>query len=194
MPTIKIPIEVSARHVHLSGKDLERLFGDKYELTAAKALSQGEQYAARETVTLKTAKDVIINVRLIGPVRQQSQVEISRTDAFRLGINPPLRVSGDPKDSPGIAIMEAEGNTLDLKEGVIIAQRHIHASTEDAKKHKLKNGQVVKVKIDGPRGLILENVVVRVAPDFNWNLHLDTDEGNAAGVGKEVLFGEVIIK
>jgi putative phosphotransacetylase len=90
--------------------------------------------------------------------------------------------------------MEAEGNTLDLKEGVVIAHRHIHASTEDAIKHKLKNGQVVKVKIDGPRGLILENVVVRVAPDFNWNLHLDTDEGNAAGVGKEVLFGEVIIK
>lgn len=190
---IKIPIEVSARHVHLSQADLERLFGEGYELTAQKVISQENQFAAQETVTLKSDKDVIINVRLIGPVRKQSQVEISRTDAFRLGLKPPLRVSGDPEKSPGIKIMEAEGSMIDLKEGVIIAHRHIHASPEDAKKYKLKNGQVVSVKVDGERGLVFDQVAVRVGKDFVWNLHLDTDEANAAGVGKEVMFGEVVV-
>lgn len=192
MATIKVPIEISARHVHLSEKDLERLFGEGYELTATKALSQRGQFAARETVTLGTPKDMIINVRLVGPVRKQSQVEISRTDALKLGLNPPLRVSGGAEDSPGITLIDPEGQRLDLNEGVIIAQRHIHASPEDAKEHKLKDGDRVSVKVGGERGLTFDNVAVRVDPTFVWSFHIDTDEANAAGVGKEQMFGKII--
>jgi putative phosphotransacetylase len=192
MATIKVPIEISARHVHLSEKDLERLFGEGYELTATKALSQRGQFAARETVTLGTPKDMIINVRLVGPVRKQSQVEISITDALKLGLNPPLRVSGGAEDSPGITLIDPEGQRLDLNEGVIIAQRHIHASPEDAKEHKLKDGDRVSVKVGGERGLTFDNVAVRVDPTFVWSFHIDTDEANAAGVGKEQMFGKII--
>lgn len=192
MATIKVPIEISARHVHLSEKDLERLFGEGYELTATKALSQRGQFAARETVTLGTPKDMIINVRLVGPVRKQSQAEISITDALKLGLNPPLRVSGGAEDSPGITLIDPEGQRLDLNEGVIIAQRHIHASPEDAKEHKLKDGDRVSVKVGGERGLTFDNVAVRVDPTFVWSFHIDTDEANAAGVGKEQMFGKII--
>jgi len=190
---IKVPLEVSARHVHLSKEDLEKLFGKGYELTVIKAISQRGQYAARETVTLKTEKGEIPNVRIVGPVRKQSQVEISRTDALKLGLNPPLRVSGGVEGSPGIILIEPEGNKIELKEGVIIAKRHIHASPEEAAMYGLKNGQIVSVKVGGERGLTFDNVVVRIDPTFVWAFQLDTDEANAAGIGKEQMFGEVII-
>lgn len=190
---IKIPIEVSARHIHLTQADLETLFGQGYELTAEKALSQIGQFAARETAAIITEKGEMDKVRIIGPVRKYSQVEISRTDAFKLGLNPPLRVSGGPAGSPGITIREPEGQKIELKEGVIIAKRHIHANPAEAAQNGLKDGQIVSVKIEGERGLIFNDVAVRVDPTFAWAMHIDTDEGNAAGVGKDPVFGEIIM-
>jgi putative phosphotransacetylase len=190
---IKIPIEVSARHIHLTQADLETLFGKGYELTAEKALSQTGQFAAREILTIKTEKGEFNKVRIVGPVRNYSQVEISKTDALKLGLNPPLRVSGGAEGSPGITIIEPEGQKIELKEGVIIAQRHVHASPEDAAQYGLKNGQIFSVKIAGERGLTFDNVAVRIDPTYVWAMHIDTDEGNAVGIGREQIFGEVLI-
>ena len=190
---IKIITEVSARHVHLCKKDLEKLFGKGYNLTPIRDLSQPGDFAAQETLTIKTAKSRIDNVRIIGPLRKKTQVEIAVTDAYTLGIVPPIRVSGDLKGSTGATLIGPKGK-VDLKEGVIIAKRHIHASPKDARKYNLKNGQTVSVKIkEGKRRLIFNDVIVRVSPRYLWRFQIDTDEANAAGVVR-MTEGEVIKK
>jgi propanediol utilization protein len=187
---ITIPIEISARHIHLSRPDLERLFGTGYQLTPLRDISQTGQYAAAEKVTLKNGDKLIENVRVVGPTRAATQVEISLTEARQLDIVVPLAVSGNVAQAAPLTIIGPQGQVT--RDCAIIAQRHIHASLEDAKKYNLQDGQIVSVKCGGERELIFAQVVVRVRADFVWNLHLDTDEVNAAGLqGGEM--GVVII-
>lgn len=187
---IKVPIEVSARHIHLSRPDLELLFGVGYKLALLKAISQTGQYAAVEKVVLKNGDKLIENVRIVGPERAETQVELSLTEARQLGLAMPIAVSGNITQAAKLTIVGPQGQVT--RDCAIIAQRHIHASLENAKKYNLQDGQVVSVKCVGQRAVIFSQVVVRVREDFVWNLHLDTDEANAAGlVGGET--GIVII-
>jgi len=189
---MKVPIEISARHIHLYKKDLETLFGKDYQLKVFKPLSQKGQFAAEETITLANANFRLEKVRILGPLREKTQVEICQTEARLFGIEPPIRESGDLKDSiGGLEIIGPDGK-IELEKGLIIALRHIHASPTDAMKYKLKDKQLVSVKVEGQRSLIFHNVVIRVDPSFVWNMHIDTDEANAAGV-KEGAEGEVIV-
>jgi putative phosphotransacetylase len=187
---IKIPIEVSARHIHLCKKDLEKLFGKNYDLTPQRWLSQKGQFAARETVTIKTKKGKIENIRLVGPLRSKTQVEISRTDAYSLKINPPIRRSGDTGDSPGLEIISSYSR-LRIKKGVIIAQRHLHTGLKEAKRLDIKDGQLVSIKVQGKRALVFNKVVVRVDSSFKPAIHIDTDEANAADISNKT-YGELI--
>ena len=164
-------------------KTLEKLFGKGYKLTPDYPLSQKGEFAAKERVILKTKKGEIKRVRIIGPLRKKTQIEISRTDAFHLKINPPLRLSGDLKNTPGITLIGPKGE-VKLKQGVIIAARHIHCDPKTAKKLNLKHGDKVSVRIKGKRGLIFNNVVVRIRKNFVWRMQIDTDEANAAGIRK----------
>lgn len=173
-----IPVGISGRHAHLSQADLETLFGAGYQLNTLKALSQPDQYAAKETVEIVTAKGSIKNVRILGPVRKQTQVELSLTDAIKLGINPPVRDSGDLKNSPGITIIGPQGQVV-IAEGVICAARHIHMTSEDAAYFQVKDKALVCVEVAGDRGAILRNVLIRVHDNFQLEMHVDTDEGNA---------------
>lgn len=184
---MKVPVGVSNRHIHLSQEDLERLFGPGYQLRKQKDLKQYGQFAAEETVTLIGPKGKISNVRILGPVRKQTQVEISRTDSYVLGVDPPIRDSGDLAGSEGITIRGPRGE-ITIDEGVIIAFRHIHFSLEDAARFGVRDKQLVAVEVEGTRSLILENVLCRVHKDYRLEFHIDTDEANAAGLrnGMEV--------
>lgn len=184
---MKVPVGVSNRHIHLSRQHLEQLFGPGYELRKQKDLKQYGQYAAEETVTLIGPKGKISNVRILGPLRKQTQVEVSRTDSYLLGIDPPIRDSGDLKGSEGITIEGPRGR-IAIEEGVILAFRHIHFSVEDAERFGVKDKQLVAVEVEGTRSLILENVLCRVHKDYRLEFHIDTDEANAAGLknGMEV--------
>ncbi|HHW11970.1 MAG TPA: phosphate propanoyltransferase [Firmicutes bacterium] len=179
--SFKVPVGVSNRHVHLSQEDLEKLFGKGASLTVKKELSQPGQFAAEETVNLIGPKRSIPNVRILGPVRPQTQVEISLTDSFTLGIEAPVRDSGNLENTPGL-IIEGPKGRIEIKEGVIIAQRHLHLHDTEAAEMGLKDQDYVQVKVDGPRALIFEQVLVRVGPKYKKDLHLDTDEANAAGL------------
>ena len=182
MEKIIVPVEISARHIHLTQKHFQKLFGKK-DPTPLRKLSQS-QFAAKETVDLVFKDKVIKNVRIVYPFRKKTQVELSLTDAIHLKIKPVFRLSGDLKNTPGIKIVGPKGE-INLKEGVIIPLRHLHISPEEAKKLNLKNKEKVKIRILGKRALIFENVIVRVKKGFNLALHLDTDEGNAAGIPKK---------
>ena len=176
-----VPVGVSARHIHLTQQDVETLFGKGYELTKKKEL-MGGQYAAGETVTIVGLKlRAIENVRILGPVRSKSQVEISSTDAIKLGMKAPIRDSGDIKDSAPIAVVGPKG-VIYMKEGCIIAKRHIHMSPADAKAAGLKNGDVVSVKADNERGTIFNHVLIRVEESYTLEMHIDTDEANASSI------------
>jgi putative phosphotransacetylase len=180
---MKIPVEISARHIHLSKQDLEKLFGKNYQLKISKQLTQPSDFACQETVTIKADKGIIENVRVMGPVREKTQVEISLTDAFKLGVKPPVRLSGDLKNSSPITILGLAGE-VSLKEGLIIAKRHIHCSKEEAKEFGFKNGQTVSVKISGERETTFHNITARIGEKYKLCLHLDTDEGNSAGIDR----------
>jgi len=180
---VKIPVEISARHCHLSQQDMEALFGFGSKLKKVKQLSQPSDFASEETIDIKTDSSVLQNVRVVGPVRSQTQIEISKTDAVFLGVNPPVRLSGDLAGSQAVKLIGPNGE-VELNEGLIIARRHIHCSPEEAKKAKLRPGQIVSVEIQGERALMLNCVEVRVRDDYKLCLHLDTDEGNAAGINK----------
>lgn len=190
----KIPIEVSARHIHLNKKAYDALFGDSYELRVQKLLSQPGEFAAKETVSIGTEKARIDNVRVLGPLRDYNQVEISKSDAYRLGLNPPVRDSHELNHdgTPGIKVIGPEGS-IALTKGVIIAWRHIHMNHNEALELGVEDGQIVKVDIDdNPRTVVFENVVVRVAADNKLAMHIDTDEANASGiVGRGI--GKLII-
>ncbi len=176
-----IPLSTSAHHVHLSQEHFEIIFGAGRTMTPRTDLSQPGQFAAVETVNLVGPKGRIEHVRILGPVRKDSQVEISRTEQFKLGIDPPIRDSGDIEGTPGITI-EGEVGTVKLSKGVICAKRHIHMSPEEALTLGLRDKDVVMVRVKGVRELIFGDVLVRVHPDFRMDMHLDTDEANAAQI------------
>ncbi len=179
----KIPIAISARHVHLCRATLDILFGKDYELTPYKPLSQPGQFAANETVTLVGKKNKIENVRILGPLRPKDQIEISKTDEFFLGIDAPVRESGHTEGTPGITLIGKDGATATLSEGVIVALRHIHMHPTDAELFGVKDHDVVSVDIDDiDRPLTFKNVVIRVSDKFKLEMHIDTDEGNAAEI------------
>ncbi|WP_445491289.1 phosphate propanoyltransferase [Niallia sp. 03133] len=178
---MQIPIGVSNRHIHLTKEDLEKLFGEGYELTSKKELSQPGEFAAEETVTIKTEKSEIANVRILGPIRKATQIEISKTDAFHLKINAPIRSSGNIDGTPGITIIGPKGE-LTIEKGVIIAERHIHMTTKDAETFNVEDGQYVRVKVSGERELIFHQVLIRVKDSYALDMHIDTDEANAAGL------------
>ncbi|WP_169083474.1 phosphate propanoyltransferase [Paenibacillus sp. PL91] len=177
----EVPIGVSARHIHLSEEHVELLFGEGYQLTEMKPLSQPGQYAANETVAVVGPKGTFAKVRILGPARKQTQLEVSRTDAFALGINPPVRESGHTKGSAGIKLQGPAGE-VEIEEGVIVAARHIHFHTSDAERFEIADKQLLKVRFEGERGVVFENVVARVSEQFSLDMHIDTDEANAAGV------------
>lgn len=178
----KVPVGISNRHIHLSQEDLETLFGAGYELTVRNDLSQTGQFAAEETVTIQGPKSSMVNVRILGPTRKETQLEISRTDSFALGVKPPVRDSGFLDGTPGITVIGPKGQ-IALERGVIIAQRHIHMTEEDATAFGVKDKDLVSVRVDGERAVVFENVLVRVRNDFVLEMHIDTDEANAAILG-----------
>lgn len=181
MEEIKVPIGVSARHIHLSFEDKEKLFGPGYKLTPRNPLSQPGQFACEEEVEVIGPKGRTLKLRILGPERKATQVELSLTDAIYLGLQPPVRDSGDIEGTPGIKVIGPKGE-VELQKGVIIAWRHIHTPTPMAEKLGLYDKQLVKVKLGTTRALIFENVLIRVRDDFSWELHIDTDEANAAMV------------
>jgi acetate kinase len=176
---IPIPIGVSAHHIHLSQQHVEQLFGEDQQLTPHIPLSQPGQYAAQQSASLTGPRGSIDRVRVLGPVRKESQVEISRTEGFRLGIHAPIRMSGDLDGTPGL-ILEGPAGQVEIENGVIYAQRHLHMTPTDARKLGLENGDVVRLRVGGERELVFGDVAVRVSPKFQLEFHLDTDEANAA--------------
>jgi acetate kinase len=176
---LPIPVNTSARHVHLAQADVEALFGPGHALRRKADLLQPGQFACEETVTLVGPKGTVERVRILGPTRKQSQVEVSRTEEFKLGIDAPIRASGDLHGSPGITMVGPAGEVR-LKEGVICALRHIHMSPEDALRFALRDKDMVRVRVPGERSLVFGDVLVRVSPDYVLEMHIDTDEANAA--------------
>jgi putative phosphotransacetylase len=176
-----IPVGVSNRHIHLSKDDLYSLFGDWYQLKKTKDLSQPGQYACNETVTICGPKGAIEKVRILGPLRDQTQVEILEGDTFKLGIATQPRMSGQLKGSPGITIIGPKGS-VQLTEGLIIAQRHIHMALADSERLGVSDKQIVSIEFNGPRGGILNNVAIRANSASALECHIDTEEANAMGV------------
>lgn len=177
----KIPIGVSNRHVHLSKKDLESLFGKGYQLTKKSDLGQPGQFAANEVVTIRGPKGEFEKVRILGPVREDSQVEISLTDAFRLGVKAPIKESGKIENTPGLEIVGPKG-IIKIPQGTIIALRHIHMTPEIARKLNVNDKDIVEVETCGERKGILGNVLVRVSDKFSLEMHVDLDEANACAL------------
>ena len=177
----QVPVGVSARHIHLTQEHVEALFGEGYHLTKKKDL-MGGQYACNETVTIVGLKlRAIENVRVLGPVRKASQLEISATDAMKLGIAAPVRESGNVAGSAPVAVAGPKG-VIYLKEGCIIAMRHIHMSPTDASAAGVSDGDIVSVKADNERGTIFNQVKIRVDDSFTLEMHIDTDEANAGRI------------
>lgn len=176
-----VPLEASGRHVHLTKADAQLLFG--HGLTPKRELSQPGQYVCHERVTVVGEKGEFSNVAVLGPERSRSQVELSMTDCVSLGVTAPVRLSGDLDGTGGITI-RANGREIHLNHGVMVAQRHIHMTPEDAKAQGVKHGDVVKLRCLTARPTIFEQVAVRVSPDFCTFAHLDYDEANACGFAK----------
>lgn len=187
----QVLVETSARHLHLSQKDLEILFGEGYQLTSKKALSQPGQFACVERVDVVGSKKTLSGVTILGPVRKATQVELSLTDARSIGVDAPIRESGDIAGSGACKLIGPKGE-IELKEGVIAAKRHIHMTPADAEAFDVKDGQTVSVRIDSDgRALTFGDVVIRVRDDFALAMHIDTDESNAACAAPGTM-GEVI--
>jgi acetate kinase len=183
---LTIPVAVSARHAHLSTATLDRLFGTGHGLRKRADLSQTGQYSAEETVALIGPRGRVERVRLMGPPRREDQIEISRSDEFVLGVDAPVRLSGDLAGTPGITLEGPRGRVT-IERGVICARRHIHMSPADAARLGVRDGEIVQVHIDSEgRDLTFADVIVRVAENFRLELHLDADEANAAGVNGTV--------
>ena len=188
---MKFLVETSARHVHVTQEHLEILFGKGYELTKKKDLSQPGQYACEERVTVVGPKKELKGVSILGPVRKATQVELSLTDARSIGVAAPVRESGDVAGSAGCKLIGPAGE-VELTEGVIAAKRHIHATPADAEQLGVKNGDIVSVKVDTDgRSLVFGDVVVRVSDSYALAMHIDPDESNAAGCGREQ-YGEIV--
>lgn len=175
----KVKLGISAKHVHLSQNHLEKLFGLGNELHCMKELGQPGEFACEEKVDLVSEKATLKGVRVIGPARKQTQVELAMTDARSLGLNPPVRESGDLAGSLGIKIIGPKGEVT-INEGVIIAERHLHLDTKTAEENGFKDKDRVSISIPGPRAVVFENVLVRVKDSYAPEFHIDTDEGNAS--------------
>lgn len=178
-PEKRVPVGTSNRHIHLSQGDLTALFGENYQLTVQKELSQPGQFAARETVALAGPKGSLEKVRILGPVRENTQVELSVTDCFKLGVKPVIRDSGQHEGTPGLEILGPAGKVR-IGSGAIVAGRHIHLHTEDAKEWGLKDGDRVCVRVESRRPVVYEDVLIRVSDQYRKEMHLDLDEANAA--------------
>jgi len=190
-PAVGAPvrIEYSARHVHLSQADQDVLFGPGYQMKVLKELSQTGQYAYEEKVTIKGSKGEA-EARVLGPCRKQTQVELAFSDGFRLGLATPVRISGDLAGSAPCELIGPKGS-VELSEGVINDQRHLHASDKEAEALGLKHGDIVSVRVPGETPLTVHDVAVRVHPTFRLNIHLDTDEANAASLSAQGATGEI---
>lgn len=178
-------VEASGRHIHLSEKDLRFLMGDHVNLAPVKFLSQPGQFVSQVRLTVLGPKGALHNVVVLGPTRSETQVELSLTDARQIGVNAPVRLSGDIDGTPGITILNGN-RALTIERGVIVAKRHIHVKSSDADLFGVKNNDVVKVKIDGERPLIFDDVVIRVDDNFSTAMHIDFDEANACGFRKGI--------
>lgn len=176
-----IPVGVSVRHVHLSREHCDALFGQGYELTKRRDVTQPGQYVTRETVDLVGPKGTLCRVAIINPLRKQTQVELARTDAYTLGVSPPLRESGHLEGTPGLTVRGPMGSVT-LDSGVILAQRHVHMHPDEAREFGLRDQDVIQVRADGDREMTMGDIVVRVSPSFRLDMHIDTDEANAAGL------------
>jgi len=176
--TLEMPVGVSGRHIHLCRADMDILFGEGSELTHKKDLKQPGQFASDEVVTLKGPKGQLNKVRVLGPLRKETQVEISVADGFALGLKAPMRLSGKLEGTPGVEIIGPKG-TVQKDYGVIVAQRHIHIMPEDAERFGLKNGDEVDIALKGDRGGVMSRVVVRAVPNSALEIHVDMEEANA---------------
>ena len=176
-----VPVNMSNRHMHVSKEHLAILFGEGYELTSMKDLSQPGQFACDEKLDIVGPKSTIKGVRILGPVRPETQIEISVFDARTLGVDAVVRASGNIKGTPGCTLVGPKGQ-VELKEGLIVAARHIHLHSDDAPKYGLKDKDIVKVRVGTDRAVVFENVVVRVHPEYALDMHIDIEEGNAAGI------------
>lgn len=179
-----IPVGISNRHIHLSQKDIESLFGKEYNLTNFKELSQPGQYACKETVTICGPKGAIEKVRILGPARGKTQVEVLMGDCIKLGVAPHIKMSGDLEGTSGITLIGPKGS-VQLKEGVIVAQRHIHMSCNDASRLGVKNGDIVSIKVEGLRGGVYDNVAIRANEASSLECHVDIEEANAMGLNSK---------
>jgi putative phosphotransacetylase len=173
-------VNVSNRHIHLRQNEVDILFGRGYQLTKLRDLMQPGEHACNETLTIAGKKGEIKNVRVLGPLRKATQVEVSLTDSIHIGLDAPVRLSGNTAGSAAVGITGPKG-TVDLKEGCVVAKRHVHMTPADAAFYGIKDHELLSVKIEGERGLIFENVVARVSANMALECHLDTDEANAAG-------------
>ena len=179
-----VPVGISNRHAHLSRADLEALFGAGAQLTPFRDLSQPGQYAAKEMVTVAGPKGIIEHLRILGPERDQTQVEILRGDCFKLGIAPCIRISGDLEGSPGVTLIGPAGS-VNLSCGAIVAQRHIHMTPQDSERFGVRDGDHVCIKLVGSRGGVYDQVVIRVTPASSLDCHLDIEEANGMGIGPD---------
>jgi len=175
-------VEVSAHHIHLTQEHVEALFGQGHQLTKHANLSQPGQYACKEQLAIVGPKGRIDRVRILGPARKYTQVEIAMTEQFKLGIHPPIRESGDIADTPGCTL-ESPTGSVPIDRGVICALRHVHMSPEDALRYGVRDKSFVRVRVSGHRELVFGDVLVRVDPNFKLAMHIDTDEANAANIG-----------
>ena len=184
-------VEVSARHVHLTQEDVEKLFGAGKQLTYVRDLSQPGQFVCEERVEIVGPKRSIANVVILGPVRPASQVEVSMTDCFTLGVVGPVREGGDREGSAPIRLKGPAGE-VDLPQGLIVAKRHIHMTPEDAQRLGVEDKEIVQVKVQTDRPVIFGDCVVRVSPKFALAMHVDTDEANASLIGRNGCQGEIV--
>jgi putative phosphotransacetylase len=189
---ISIPVEISARHVHISEADFKALFGSSVQLSSAVDLSQTGEFASNHFVTLKNKEREIEKVRILGPFRGQTQVEVSFTDARYLRATVPLRLSGNLAGSAPVQLLGPNGAEIELSEGMIVARRHLHISPTEAGQYNLSDGQEVSLRVAGDRGGQLDHCLVRIKENYNASFHIDTDEANALGLQKEQT-GELIV-
>lgn len=187
----KVPVGLSNKHLHVCAADVEKLFGKGYKLTPAKELKQPGQYACEEKVDIVGPKGTLKGVRILGPERPETQVELALTDARAIGVSVPIRESGKLEGTPGVKLIGPAGE-VDLDHGAIAALRHIHLSITQAEEAGVKDKQMVSVRFGGERGLMFDNVLIRSGDGHTNEIHLDTDEGNAAGINNGDL-GEIIV-
>jgi putative phosphotransacetylase len=192
---MKIPIEISARHIHLSQKDLDKLFGVGYKLKKLRDLSQTGEFAAEEKVKTSPNPSLVrrgieMEFRIVGPVRKESQIEISKSEAQKIGINPPIKLSGDLDDVATKLEVSGPNGKTEIK--IIQAQRHLHCSPKDAEELNIKNNDKIKIKVDNQQGRIFDKVVVRIGENYKLACHIDIDEANESGLGRVCGFGEIV--